>query len=205
MNLENKGENIIKAFNIVYKTYENCEKLMDAIRQEYDKSQFYLCTDNKFLRYKSDNDVDGWLVRSFIMVFQKKDDGEQFENSFYDSPFYVVEINFDGKKINNIDDIPYIFVAKLYYDSNEVKTWSGFSPADHWGIYHPLHTHDEWWNTMESNGIIIRKPKNEYQYETDRYWKIERVLYTYFPLLDVTGNNFKEKIFSEIEKLSRIN
>ena len=104
----------------------------------------------------------------------------------------------------NLEDIPYIFIAKLHYDSSEIKAWNSFSPSDHWGIYNPIHTHDEWWDTRKIKDFIIRIPKNEYQNEISRYWNVKKVIYTYCPLLDINSDNFKEKIFNEIEKLSQI-
>lgn len=63
------GENIKSAFEVVLKTYENVDKLLrycDLIAEDYG----YEVVTDKFLRYKSDSNYEGWFINSFIKLYQ---------------------------------------------------------------------------------------------------------------------------------------
>lgn len=65
--------NIVKAFEIIDKTYENVEKLMkycDSIADD----KGYISISDRFLRYKFDKDYEGWMTRIFVKLYQHQDD-----------------------------------------------------------------------------------------------------------------------------------
>ena len=67
------GENIKNAVHVLYKTYASISKLMEQCRAEAEDNGDLLMSD-KFLRWKSDSNSDGWLLNSMILVFQRRDD-----------------------------------------------------------------------------------------------------------------------------------
>ncbi len=70
----NLGENIHNAFEIVNKTHENVEKLIEFCRvMASEKKEFDLMSP-KFLRYKSDSDYWGWNIRWMFLLFQDTQD-----------------------------------------------------------------------------------------------------------------------------------
>lgn len=211
MSLDEKneiGNNIIKAFSVVNSTYRNCEKLMQAILNEYPKDKLSLACD-KYLRWHSDSDYNGWYINSFILLFQRFGDGEENvkKEGLLNAPIYAVEINFDKvEKVNeegyieNID-IPRIFIAKMYY--KDINNWGGIGQSEHGGFYHPIHTHKEWWKTEKKSEYFYRIPIKEHQTDIDKaYWGgLEKVIYTYMPLMDINGENYP-CIFEKINDLA---
>ncbi len=70
----NLGENIHNAFEVVNKTHENVEKLIEFCRvMAAEKKEFDLMSP-KFLRYKSDSDYWGWNIRRMFLLFQDTQD-----------------------------------------------------------------------------------------------------------------------------------
>ena len=67
----NSSENISNAVQVLYKTYENVQKLMEYCKAIASENG-YTCMINRFLRWKSDNSYDGWLLNDFILLFQKE-------------------------------------------------------------------------------------------------------------------------------------
>ena len=71
----NSNENIRNAFKVVYKTYENIDKLIKYCKTICEDNGYVVCS-NKFLRWKSDNNFYGWAINNFILLFQDKEDIE---------------------------------------------------------------------------------------------------------------------------------
>ena len=86
------GENIHNAFVVVFKTLQEIEKLIGKCRTELDTKKYYMPAE-RFMRYSSDQTWEGWIYWSFILLFQRLDDGSVMENGWIDGPVYAVEIN----------------------------------------------------------------------------------------------------------------
>lgn len=192
----NSSENIKNAFQVIRKTYENIEKLMTAMDGAANECG-YESKVQRFLRYKSDANVNGWFIDSFIKVYQCKNAPYcKSDNGFKDDDIYAVEIS--------LEDEPKIYFSKFTYE--DINSWNGgFGVSDHWALYWP--TADE--NDFEIKELDVEEgeyyksiPVNAKVKKT--YWELEKAIYTSLPLLDVTGHNMKEKIFGQLDKLKNI-
>ena len=103
----NSNENIRNAFKVVYKTYENIDKLIKYCKTICEDNGYVVCS-NKFLRWKSDNNFYGWAINNFILLFQDKEDIE-IENGFRKGPIYSLEIDF------NQESLPTVYLSKYEY------------------------------------------------------------------------------------------
>lgn len=182
-------KNIENAFNVVLKTYENLDKMMkhcDLIAE----NRNYEAKTEKFLRYKSDVNYYGWFIRAFFKLYQNKDD-QGLNSDWRSGPVFCMEINFEGT--------PKIFLSKFEYE--DMNSWdSGISPSLFWGYWNPIKSRNDGFmiNPLENN-YFESKPEREYMKE--KYWGLQRVVYTEINLIDVTANNIEEKIFGEFDKL----
>ena len=127
------GENIHNAFVVVFKTLQEIEKLIGKCRTELDTKKYYMPAE-RFMRYSSDQTWEGWIYWSFILLFQRLDDGSVMENGWIDGPVYAVEINVDSDTC----DVPKVYIAKMQFD--RMKDWTkGCSPSNHSLFYNAIH------------------------------------------------------------------
>lgn len=192
----NSSENISNAVQVLYKTYENVQKLMEYCKAIAGESG-YTCIINRFLRWKSDNDYNGWLLNDFIVLFQKESDSFYKKNKWHDGPVYVMEI-----KLGDIDDAllnPTVYLSKFTY--NDIKSWSeGCSVSSHAIFYWPLRNINLF--SIEHNGEYgISRPKNEKT--GDAFWGLKYVITQSFELTTINVNNVKDKIFGAFDELSQ--
>lgn len=194
------SENIRNALHVMYKTYENIEKLMEYTKIVSQEKTDYRVSFPKFLRYKSDNDIAAWLMNDFILIFQNnKDNNCESENGWKDAPIYAMEI-YLGDKDYEEDDLPAIYLSKFeYYDINSWK--EGFSPAYYWIFYYPL-SNSNYMNFNSYNDINIATPQNEKASKT--YWGLKKVTTKKLDLFDVTSENLAEKIFGTFDELAKL-
>lgn len=190
----NLNENINNAFNVVRKTYENIEKLMkfcDSIASECG----YEVVTYKFLRYKSDSYYGGWVIDSFIKLYQLEKD-KKMKNDWKDGPVFAMELNFEN--------IPTVYLSKFEYEN--ISDWSkGVSPAEHWGFSEPIDLEGNGFkerNIDKIDGYYISEPETEDV--KIKYWGIKRVVYTNTDLLELDTKNIKGKVFREFDKLRNL-
>ena len=107
----NSGENIHNAFSVVFKTLQNIEKLIKKCKMEIDTDKYYMPAE-RFMRYNSDLEWEGWIYWSFILLFQRHEDGLLMDNKWIDGPVYAVEINVDSETC----DEPKVYIAKMEFD-----------------------------------------------------------------------------------------
>ena len=166
------GENIHNAFSVVFKTFQNIEKLMSKCRKELDQKQYYMPTE-RFMRYSSDLTWEGWIYWSFILLFQRYEDGPVLNNGWIDGPVYAVEINVDSDTC----EVPKVYIARM--DFNGIKEWTkGCSPSNHTLFYNAIH-----------------------QENPQPFWGLRNVVKIDYDLTDVKQDNYKDIIFGTIEKL----
>ncbi|MDQ2086223.1 hypothetical protein RBH29_07245 [Herbivorax sp. ANBcel31] len=191
----NLSENIKNAFNVVRKTYENADKLMkycDSISNECG----YDIVTNKFLRYKSDSDYEGWFIDRFVKLYQQKAD-KVLENDWRDGPIYAVELNFE--------DMPIVYISKFEYE--DITTWSrgAISPASYWVFSDLIDCTDnefEEKNLNKQDKYFVSVPKNNNV--KNSYWGIKRSVYTNYDLKILNSNNIMQKVFSEFDVLKSL-
>lgn len=184
------------AFRVVLDTFESVDKLIKFCGSNEVKKKYHLPS-NKFIRYSSDVDYEGWIYWSFIVLFQRKEDGTAAENLWINAPVYAMEINLDPDTC----DEPELIIAKLEY--NNINEWGrGCSPADHNYFYNPIHevgtfdtvAHDEYDEILPTLG--------QEQNISDQYWSLKRVVRKKYPLTEITNENAYAKIFGTIEELT---
>lgn len=192
----NLGENIFNAFEVVNKTHENVQKLIDFCRiMATERKEFDLMSP-KFLRYKSDSDYWGWNTTQMFLLFQDVQD-ELFENGWRDGPIYVLEIIlYDPDSCFETNE-PRLEMAKFEYE--DIKNWgSGISPADYYGFTHPLYDVD--YEEIE-DGILVAEMPEEI---TQKYWGVKRVVCKVSLLVDVNYENAYDIIFGAFKRLKAI-
>ena len=187
------SENIKNAFNVVLNTYKNVDKLIKYCDLIAKDCGYEIATD-RFLRYKSDSNYEGWLINGFVKLYQHKDD-ELLENEWKDGPIFLMEINFG--------DIPTVYLSRFEYEN--IRAWSkGVSPASYWRFTNAIDCEDCGFtvNDIESMpGYFISKPESSIK---EKYWDVESVIYTNIDLLEIDSDNVKEKIFKEFDTLRDI-
>ena len=192
----NLGENIHNAFAVVFETLKSIEKLMTKCRAEMDQNKYYMPAE-RFMRYSSDLSWEGWIYWSFILLYQRKEDGEIMRNEWINAPVYAVEINVDSETC----DEPLIYVAKM--DFGDISKWtSGCSPSNHTLFYNAIHARDLYVEERNADGTVIVRPKGVYKEKVAAsFWGFRRLVRTEMKLVDVTQGNYKEMIFGAIERL----
>lgn len=190
------NKNIANAIQVLYKTYENVNKLMEYCKNIASDSG-YACMTDKFLRWKSDSDYSGWLVDDFILLFQKESDN-LMDNQWHDGAIYVMEICLGDVDDQNI--LPTVYLSKFMY--KDVRSWAeGCSVSNHWKFYWPLRSEDKF--LIEEKGeYVYSSPKDTKASET--YGGITQVIYDCVELTSINVNNVREKIFGTFDKLDNI-
>lgn len=176
------GENILNAVRVITKTHENVDKLLNHCKNlsKKDGSKYELLTE-KFLRWKSDSNFYGWMLTSFILLFKRKDDDNQ--------TIYGIEINLDEVELNAVK---YVYNAAVDFERY-------ISPADHWRYYYPVQDEVGDFTQIENEIYIESKPK-----DAENKYSLNRVVFKTFPLIEITADNVKEKIFDTFDKLSAL-
>lgn len=192
------GENIKNAVQVLYKTYESVDKMMEQCRAIAEESGYDLKSD-KFLRWKSDSYSAGWLLNSFILVFQDRSSPEcESGNHWREAPVYTMEICLGLP--SEPDYLPELVLSKFEY--NAIGEWGeGCSPAEHWGFHQPVHKEKaSLFTARQEEDFVVHTPNSEKI--ADTYWGLKRVVSTAFPLIDITSDNLREKVFGTFARLS---
>ena len=192
----NSNENIKNAFKVVFKTYENVDKLMKYCKSVCEDKGYVACS-NKFLRWKSDNDFYGWAINNFILLFQDKVDMEM-ENGFREGPIYAIEIDFSS------ENSPTIYLSK--YEYKAISQWSNqpISPSDNWRFYWPPRKR-EYFKLNKFDKYEVYTPEiNSESVRNKSYWGLERIVRDSEYLIDINSNNVEDKIFKKFDLIKEI-
>lgn len=185
--------NIAKAFEIIDKTYENVEKLMkycDSIAED----NGYISMSDRFLRYKSDKDYEGWMTRIFVKLYQRQDD-MPLENEWLDGPVYAMFIRFYDEAA--------VYVSK--YDYKSIESWNkGASPSDFWGFTWPIEDEVEFTRSLatEDETVSVSMPTGERV--SSKYWGLQCVKTMRHELMDINKDNVSELIFKGFDRLRNL-
>ena len=200
MRVLNSGKNMHNAFKVVFDTYKSVDKLMKFCTNRAE-GKYYIPT-NRFLRYSSDNEWEGWVYWSFILLFQREQDGKVEQNDWINAPIYALEINLDPDTCIE----PEIILAKFEYE--DILSWSsGCSPSNHEIFYNPIHEVKLFESTKidDVNEIIQVSPKEGMkQNVANKYWTLKRVVKKKYPLINITNENAYEFIFGTFEMLANV-
>ena len=192
MSSNNTGKNIVKAFKIVYNTYENVNKLMSYLQnQARERKKYNPCSD-RFLRWNSDQNTNAWAYSSFILVFQDTNDIEM-KNGWYDGPLYVLEINFFEYEEATVN------IARFdFFNINNLEP--RLSPSHHWVFYDPLYGSENIIDYTGDEKNYDGTIKNETI--SKRYWGLQRVVGFSLPLTDINAENAYDKVFGGFDSLA---
>lgn len=193
------SENIRNAFHVVYKSYENIQKLIDYCKTIGVEKSNYINVVDKFLRYKSDNNLSGWFIHNFIMLFQDKNDDE-LDNGWRNGPIYVMEIELykPESELENIEELPCIRLSKFEYD--DLQKWEpGCSPSNHWRFYYPLRRNDIM--NIQEDGDYLHITARDQQSSNRYYWGVKKITSKRIPLTAITSDNVEEKVFGTFDNL----
>ena len=192
----NLGENIHNAFQVVFETYKSIEKLIQNCNHEYNREKYYMPAD-RFMRNANSSSWEGFCYWSFILLYQRKEDGPVLENGWINAPVYAVEISVDSDTCEE----PMIYIAKM--DFNDLTNWGrGCSNGDHEKFYDAIHAQYYLDEIEKGEGIMEIRPKKMYEEKVaDTFWGLEKIICSEIKLVDVTKENYKEKIIGEIERL----
>lgn len=160
----------------------------------------YVSVVNKFLRYKSDNAFSGWYINDFILLFQRKD-SNPFENGWYNSPIYVMEIELYDKDLTleQAQHLPCVHLSKFEY--NDIESWlEGCSPTNHWRFYYPLRNKDVMNITIDDNDLLTATVRNKAIADKD-YWGLKTIKSKKVRLMEINADNVIEKVFNTFDSL----
>ncbi|MBA4688119.1 MAG: hypothetical protein H2184_13255 [Candidatus Galacturonibacter soehngenii] len=189
----NSSDNIFNAFEVVNKTHENVNKLMNYCKNIVNEKGGYVLASPKFLRWKSDGNYAGWNTNSFILLFQDSND-QKLDNEWRDGPVYVLEIDLYNPEAY---EKPMVVIAKFQYEN--IASWTeGCSPANHYIFYDPLYSFD--YNYIKEDFLVAEMEENFKQ----RYWGLNRVVCIEIPLIEITGDNAYDKIFGGFNRMKEI-
>lgn len=189
----NLGENIHNAFEVVNKTHENVNNLIEFCKLMVNEKKEFDLMSPKFLRYKSDSDYWGWNTTQMFLLFQDMQD-EMLENGWRDGPIYVLEILlYDTYECFETIE-PRLELAKFEYEDIE-SFLPGVSIGDYYAFKHPLYDLD--YEELE-DGILVADMPEEF---TQRYWGVKRVVCKVELLVDVNNENAYDKIFGVFKYL----
>ena len=191
-------KNIKNAVQVLYHTYDNVSKLMEACSTTA-KEAGYVPAVQKFLRWKSDNDSNGWLVNSFILLFQDATDPPcETGNDWRNGPVYVLEICLGKKENPNYE--PQVHLSKFEYE--DISGWSvGCSPANHWVFHYPVHG-ESIVNVNWEGDYRVALPNSAKSKQT--YWGMKKVVSVSVRLTDIKADNLKKLVFGTFDTLKDI-
>jgi hypothetical protein len=191
------GENITNAVKVIQRTYENLSRMFKDL-DEIANREGYVSVAPRFLRYKSDTDISGWMIGGFIKLYQRKDDPVLSEcGGLHDGPIYGVDVTLSDEGYA----YPTLTVAKYTYKEGVLAEW-GNPPAvnEHWGFFYPTRNKEFMKLEEVEDGLTrgtVRKDKPE-----NTYFSLKETLFTRFGLLSLTGREaIEEKIITLFEKL----
>lgn len=197
INMNDTAQNIDNAFLVVRETYSNLNKLFSALDNEcIENGYINIIKDQKpFLRWKSDNEPFGWLINSFVKLYQKKDSPKKNEDSQSneirkDNYIYALEFN--------LETSPIIRLAKFSFSAD---SWTK-SPtvSEHWVFYWPLKkTNTNEFEFSSNNNLHKSIPKNDAI--MNKFKKLKNVEYKEILLTEITSENFSEIIFKGFNEL----
>ncbi|MDO4557318.1 MAG: hypothetical protein Q4B70_19565 [Lachnospiraceae bacterium] len=194
------AQNINNAFKVVFKTLESVENLINCCISKFDQEQYHLPTE-RFLRFSSDRTWQGWIYWSFILIFQRTEDGPLEKNNWINGPLYAVEIDLDAEVNENA---PQLLIAKMEYD--DIGEWpEGLSPSEHGKFYDPIHEEKYFEGKDLEDGLRCVVPKRSCEDTVKRSYKnLRRTIVKRLPLVEITEENYLDEIFGGIEQLAKL-
>jgi hypothetical protein len=126
---------------------------------------------DRFLRWRSDQQWEGWLIWSFIVLFQKKDEPDHGSVAgLRQGSVYCVEVSFE------MESTPALYLSRFDYDPVDLSDWTGLpAVTDHWAYFHPVRPSAGFLVTKHSEQVSISCPDAR---NKARYWGLDKVVFT---------------------------
>lgn len=192
----NLGENIFNAFEVVNKTHENVNKLIEFCKvmsnESNERNEFELVSPRP-LRYRSDIDYWGWNTNQIFLLFQDSQD-KILKNGWRKGPIYVLEILLYDPNGYYETNEPRVELAKFEYEDIENFS-SGVSSGEYYCFTHPLYDSD--YEELEDEILVANMPEEM----TRRYWGVKRVVCKVKMLVDINYENAYDMIFGTFKSL----
>lgn len=187
------GEIIANAVKVLISTYENLSKFFEELDRIACQEGFESISP-RFLRYKSDNDPAGWLIKGFIKLYQYAEDPLLGDGSgLKDGPIYGVRIT-----LGMNEEVPQINICK--YEYADLTHW-GKLPAvsEYWGFSQPLYRKDQMVYSTKGDYTHCH-PKDDQTAE--RYWSLKELTYKTIELIPIhSEDKIRTSIIGEFKKL----
>lgn len=186
-----KGESIIQATNLLKETYQNINILfqeLDRIGEE----EGYVTITPRFMRYKSDTDVTGWLTTNFIKLYVKAKVVPSSIEDVRDLSWYGVMVDLTD---DDEDDVPMLSIIRYQFDQSY---WTRLPAVSDHGTF--------WWPFYDGEYDITHE-KNVWSVISNREVKkkhagFEKLKAIDIPLFDIKSpEDVREKVFKELEKI----
>jgi hypothetical protein len=189
--VQTKGESIIKATNLLKETYTN----LNILFQELDRvgeEEGYVTITPRFMRYKSDTDVTGWLTTNFIKLYVKAPVVPDSIEDIRDLAWYGVMVDLTD---DDEEEFPILSIIRYQFDQSH---WNRLpAVSDHWTFWSPFYD-GEFEITHEGNKwAVMANGKGKKKHSGFEKLKAVDIL-----LFDVKSpEDVRVKIFGEFEKL----
>jgi hypothetical protein len=191
--IHDAGRNISLSVKVLRETYKNLSLLfneMDAIGQE----QGFIPLLPKFLRWKSDNYEDAWLLRNMIKLYQMEGESAGNDNlpDLKDGDIFAVEIDLEGE-----EEYPEMTVSRFRFD---LTKWNRLpSIADHWLFWEPYRYDNHFVIEQDADGLWRSRTKEK---SVPRYWGLKEAVGVTFPLTSVyNADTIRTELFGSMLRL----
>ncbi|MEC0373097.1 hypothetical protein [Paenibacillus chibensis] len=187
--INERGENISRAVEVLRTTYKNLTLLMGEMDM-VGKELGFVPLVPKFLRWKSDSYEEGWLLSDFIKIYQLDgaSAGNDHVSDLKEGPVFVVEIDLEGQ-----EGYPEIALSRFQYD---LSLWERVpAVSDHWLFQNPYRLENHFEITY-NDGIWRSKTREK---SIKKYWGLQQAIGKSIPLITVSdAETIKTNIFQEL-------
>lgn len=184
-NIQEVSVNIINAFEVVRATHIQVEMLLKALDETAEKNNLKCLTKDKFLSWQVMHNPWGWLLSSFIKVYE---DEKKYPNSVF-----TIEVHFEkSAKV--------VFGIHLYKEEFRQEEYTNRNNNLGW-VYSHRRTDIEYKFARKSyEDIFISKPINPKDMDIAHK---DFILFAFkeIPILELNKTNLKSKIFNEVKDL----
>jgi hypothetical protein len=206
--IDHVGKNIFNAFDVVYETYGHAFQLMEDIvkfKEETGNDEYAYIT-NRFLKNPSD---DYKWDSLFVQAFKKKNDSQSLYVLMID--LWPKEGEYHGEKYKE----PMISIMKYVYPDADVMIQdnsftNGLKEGAYWLFVNPtlidekiekfIKYAEDGTDNKKSYTFTVTKDGEEYA--AKNWFGVRAIRGIDCPLVQITGKNMYERIFSAFDELS---
>jgi hypothetical protein len=187
------GTNIMNAFDVVRRTYENLSKLFQELDVVANKEGLNPITP-KFLRWRSESDCKAWATTIFVKLFQSQDAPKHTKvKGLKQGAIYGVEVAFEEGKS------PILYLSRYDYDV-ELVSWSRLPGPGDLRLFHWPRWDQRRFVIGPDTSVLKSIPRNAEVKK--KYWGLEMAVFSELPLTSVDSRDkIKSLILSRLKAL----